>query len=149
MHLTTEWVGQILALGSLRSKLHFAGDTLTEDTTNNVHRMYLRIGGVNAPRGSNFINSVEAKYVSCPWIMLQNERGNHYFNIQTGTLGTIGGGAMGPIEALEDGWYRCGVAGYNCNWGWATLVGRLYGCREWQCHLSWYFTQCPAPQSKH
>lgn len=57
--------------------------------------------------------SVYLKAAERSWALLQiNDGSNHaaYFNLASGSLGSVGGGVTARCQAIGDGWYRCSVA---------------------------------------
>ena len=62
---------------------------------------------------ASHVASIYAKAETLSWIYLRCDNGTAagvYFNLSGGgTVGTADGGAVGTIQALADGWYRCTV----------------------------------------
>jgi hypothetical protein len=93
-----------------------SADKLVEDTANNTHAVYKPSGIVS---GTNTF-SVYAKPDGRNWLCLETDTVNtrSFFNIATGTLGTIGSAVTATITPARDGWYRCTITG--------TFVGTMY-----------------------
>lgn len=94
-------------------------DKLVENTTNNVHLIYVPSNSVAI--GSNTL-SVYAKAGTRDWILMylfDNVLGSltAYFNVSNGTLGTIPSGLTANIQSLANGWYRCSITRTNSNLG--------------------------------
>jgi len=69
------------------------------------------LGNVNA----DFANSVYAKASGKDWLRMTGAQGNlnAWFNVNTGTLGTVDAGITASIEAISNGWFRCSVVEEN------------------------------------
>lgn len=88
-------------------------ERITETATLNQHN--LTPTSINFISGKTYTFSVYAKYETAPYIQLLlgsaafggNAWGN--FNIQTGTLGTIGSASTGTVVDAGNGWYRCSL----------------------------------------
>lgn len=86
-------------------------ERLTETATLNQHN--ITPTSINFTTGVTYTFSVYAKYETTPYIQLLlgsaafggNAWGN--FNIQTGTLGTIGSDSTATIIYAGNSWYRC------------------------------------------
>lgn len=67
--------------------------------------------GIQVPRAA--IYTCELKAGTRSWALVQSFSGfSAYFNLATGTIGTIAGaGATASIEAVGGGWYRCTIRG--------------------------------------
>jgi len=76
--------------------------TITPNTTNGVHR----IEQDKATSGQVFTQSVYAKANGYNFIALENGGEIAYFNINTGTIGTVSGGSA-SIQNFGNGWYKC------------------------------------------
>lgn len=86
-------------------------ETLTETVANATHGVYQTIGIVT---GTSYTFSVYAKYSTRQHIQLVFDGAGWStsyanFDIQNGTLGTVGGGVTATIESVGNGWYRCKV----------------------------------------
>jgi hypothetical protein len=81
----------------------------------NTHRTVNASGGGSYSNGVIYTKSIYAKYSSHPYIQLPLTSGgfgaNAYanFDIQNGTVGTVGASATATITSVGDGWYRCTV----------------------------------------
>jgi hypothetical protein len=58
------------------------------------------------PSGVAYTGSCYFKYIDNPWVAFSNSGYFCYFNIQTGTVGTVGNGSA-TITDVGNGWYRC------------------------------------------
>jgi hypothetical protein len=89
------------------------GDKVIEDTTaSNTHLVQQT---PTLASGLSLTASVYAKAAERNWIRLQlnatsGTDGSAYFDLSTGTIGTIGGGSA-TITPVGNGWYRCTVSG--------------------------------------
>jgi hypothetical protein len=87
-------------------------DKLVEDNTpTNTHTIGVNSGMV---AGTTYTYSVFAKAAERSWLVLSpgSTWGYGWFNVSTGSLGTLvdgGSGATAKIEAYPNGWYRCSI----------------------------------------
>ena len=85
-------------------------DKILATATNSDHGIYN-----TTPYSSNFVGevytySVYAKKGTVDWLVLDHFQGSYtftWFNLNTGTLGTVGSGVTATIESVGNGWYRC------------------------------------------
>jgi hypothetical protein len=86
-----------------------SADTLVEDTANSNHFVFQSYTFT----ANTHTYSVFAKAASRSFIRLIAFDGvsspNAYFNISTGVIGTIAGGATASIGDYGNGWYRCSI----------------------------------------
>ena len=96
-----------------------AMDALIENSADAIHRIY---NVSNSVPHAFFTFSVYAKKGIRDWIMIQSGWGDRaYFNVATGSLGTVVGTAVAHIEDKGNGVYRCsstftlpdGATGFN------------------------------------
>lgn len=83
--------------------------TLTADTAQFASGSY--IGRTFTHSGVHTF-SVYAKYIGTQWLCIENFNGTDlatWFNIQSGTIGTIESGVTANIESVGNGWYRCSI----------------------------------------
>jgi hypothetical protein len=59
-----------------------------------------------SPSGIAYTGSCRFKYIDNPWVAFSNSGFFCFFNIQTGTLGTVGNGSA-TITDVGNGWYQC------------------------------------------
>lgn len=63
--------------------------------------------------GAAYTSTFYAKYVDCPWVFVRDNISGAtlraWFNIQTGTVGTVNGGLTATITPVVDGWYRLSI----------------------------------------
>jgi hypothetical protein len=78
-------------------------DKLIPDLTNNQHRVRISVS-----TSANNVLSVYAKADGYNWIIIQGS-GFAWFDVANGVVGTQTG-AVGSIELVGNGWYRCSVA---------------------------------------
>lgn len=89
-------------------------DTLTETTATNWHGLYEYISSV---AGLQYTLSVYAKYNSRQHLQLclgsAGFNTTYYanFDIQNGTIGTVGAGVTATIVHVGNSWYRCSITG--------------------------------------
>ena len=89
-------------------------DTITETTAAAWHGLYEYFATV---AGLTYTLSVYAKYSSRQFLQLALGSGvfdNTYyanFDVQNGTLGTVGAGVTASITSVGNGWYRCSITG--------------------------------------
>jgi len=85
--------------------------TLIPNTTSNTHTVYQTYSSVIS--GATYVLSVYLKASGYNYAILQTQFGGinvyYSFNISTGTLGTINGGATPTITSVGNGWYRCSI----------------------------------------
>lgn len=90
-------------------------ETLVESATTNWHGLYQLFPCVV---GNQYTLSVYAKYNNRQFLQLSFSttgfNSTHYanFDIQGGTVGTVGAGATASISSVGNGWYRCSI---TCN----------------------------------
>lgn len=89
-------------------------DTLTETTANTQHAIYSE--NVSVVSGLPYTYSIYLKYSTIQHVQLLfyaggfNNQCYANFDIQNGTLGTVGSGATASITSAGDnGWYRCSI----------------------------------------
>ncbi|MCE2725070.1 MAG: hypothetical protein LW865_17620, partial [Betaproteobacteria bacterium] len=84
-------------------------DKIVEDTSNNAHYIQKTLGGASA----TYSLSIYAKAGGRNWILLGWWDGaanrNAYFNISSGSVGTISGSVSTSIVSVGNGWFRCTV----------------------------------------
>jgi hypothetical protein len=86
--------------------------TLTADllytTTSGVALIYRGLGPVAS---SLYTNTIYLKSAGFTWAFVVGAQGNivAYFNLITGTVGTVGAGLTASISPVGNGWYRCSV----------------------------------------
>jgi hypothetical protein len=84
-------------------------EKLIEDTSNNAHYIQKTISGGSA----TYSLSIYAKAGGRNWILLGWWDGavnrNAYFNISSGSVGTISGSVSASITSVGNGWFRCAV----------------------------------------
>lgn len=89
-------------------------DTITENTANAWHGLYEYI---NTIAGESYTLSVYAKYNTRQYLQLclgSNGFNTTYyanFDIQNGTIGTVGAGVTATIDHVGNSWYRCSITG--------------------------------------
>jgi len=85
-------------------------DKLIPSATPSVSKYIRQIP--SATNGLIYFLSVFAK--AAEYDMLRIEDGNNsqgaWFNLSSGTVGTVGGSTTANIEALDNGWYRCTIS---------------------------------------
>jgi hypothetical protein len=59
-----------------------------------------------SPSGVAYTGSCRFKYIDNAWVAFSNSGYFAFFNIQTGTLGTVGNGSA-TITDVGNGWYQC------------------------------------------
>lgn len=80
------------------------------ETTNLASQYFIsQAGGIN---GTLYNYSIFAKAGTRNWLRLEQGTGGGgaWFNLATGTVGTINGGASASMEAWNNGWYRCSLS---------------------------------------
>jgi hypothetical protein len=86
-------------------------DKFAEDSTNNNH--YFGDDTTTATSGQLVTFTIFAKASERSWIAMRIYNGSGsvfgWYNIESGTLGTIGGGGIASITAMGNGWYRCAL----------------------------------------
>ncbi len=84
-------------------------EKLIEDTSNNAHYIQKTISGGSA----TYSLSIYAKAGGRNWILLGWWDGavnrSAYFNISSGSVGTISGSVSASITSVGNGWFRCAV----------------------------------------
>lgn len=86
-------------------------ETLTETTANAQHSIrQVMCSSV----GVQYTLSFYVKYSTTPFVQLACDGGFDAlsyanFNIQTGTIGTVGASAVAAIESVGNSWYRCSI----------------------------------------
>ena len=90
-------------------------ETLTETVANATHGTYQSTGIV---AGTSYTFSVYAKYSTRQFVQLAFDSSNgfsnnHYanFDVQNGTLGTVGSSVTANIASIGSGWYRLSITG--------------------------------------
>jgi hypothetical protein len=84
------------------------GDKIQEDAANSAHYAYQ---AVTVSNGS-YTLSVFLKAAERTWAWLKFDASATvatYFNLNTGTLGTVGAGHSATITSVGNGWYRCSI----------------------------------------
>ena len=86
-------------------------DKLIEDSMNSTHLLYRLInsGSLSAHTFSVFAKAGERDFVFLHCADNFAANSSAYFNLSTGTLGTVGAGATASIVPLNNGWYRCSI----------------------------------------
>ena len=82
---------------------------LVEGTSTGTHVLEKNLG---APSGASFTWSIYAKKGEKDWIVINAYNGGSarvWFDLANGVLGTESGDAVGAIEELSNGWYKCSV----------------------------------------
>jgi hypothetical protein len=79
-------------------------DKLVATVDNSVHA----ITGINVPTGAHTV-SVFAKTGGYSWLIIRAQGLNTFFNLSTGTVGTVASGATASIASVGNGWYRCSI----------------------------------------
>ena len=85
---------------------------IAEDTTFGAHGVSTT-PALTVTIGQTYTMSVFAKAGTNSWIIvnfIDTTAVQTYFNVSTGTIGTIGSGCTATIENYGNGWYRCSVA---------------------------------------
>lgn len=86
-------------------------DSINEDTTNNLHYVGVTTGFTLT--AVPYTLSVYAKKVNRDWVDLSMYDGttarHAWFNINTGTIGTVQSGVNASITNVGNGWYRCSM----------------------------------------
>jgi len=99
-------------------------DTLTEDTTTNFHR--IQPASINIVSGlqytfSVFVKNGDRNFTQLFFPAQFSTADFANFNISTGALGTVGGGATATITSFGNGWYRCSVTSTATSSGTGSL----------------------------
>ena len=88
-------------------------ETLTETTANSQHYTVQNIG---VTQGNIYTFSIYAKYNTRQHIQLIFDNATGWnstcyanFDIQNGTIGTVGAGVTASISSVGNGWYRCSI----------------------------------------
>lgn len=79
------------------------------ETTNLASQFFIsQLGGIN---GTIYNYTIFAKAGTTSWLRLEIGTGGFgaWFNLATGVVGTVSGGAVASIEAWNNGWYRCSL----------------------------------------
>lgn len=97
-----------------------SGQTITESTATGVHRVQQNRSLVSGPI---YTISVIAKAGSRNWIIVGEDSAgsNAFFNLSSGAVGSVNGGATAAIVSLGSGWYRCSVTYVQSG-----VTGRVY-----------------------
>ena len=82
-------------------------DTIIPSTTNTTHYIIQSAGTI----GATETLSVYAKASGYSWLRLAMGTSLVWFNVSSGTIGTISGVVTYSITAVGDGWYRCSMSG--------------------------------------
>lgn len=85
---------------------NLTADSLVENTDTSTHSMSVAITSA----GLSYTVSIYAKANQRNWInisWLSTANASAFFNLSTGTLGTVGSAATATITSVGDGWYRC------------------------------------------
>jgi hypothetical protein len=80
-------------------------DKIVEDTSTGNHNVYNGGGGA---AGAHTM-SVFAKPAGRNWLVVRIEGFDAYFNLATGTIGTVGPGLIAAITPAANGYYRCAI----------------------------------------
>jgi hypothetical protein len=85
----------------------FNAQKLMEDTSTNLHR----VSQVPTLTAAAHTASIYAKSAGRNWLYMANASLSQaaYFNLNTGTIGTIVGAATATITPAGNGWYRCSI----------------------------------------
>ena len=79
-------------------------DKITENTASSNHAVYTSTAVLASP----YTFSVYLKAAERSWVYLRLGLGA-YFNLSTGTKGTVDAGVTADIVSVGDGWYRCWI----------------------------------------
>ena len=84
------------------------GDKLVEDTATNTHQAEQNATTVS---GTTYTFSAYVKAAGRSFVRLYEDSGSGgaYFDLSTGTVGSLGVGSIGVITSAGNGWYRCAV----------------------------------------
>ena len=95
----------------------FNAQKLMEDTSASISHLVYRSLGLS---GVPCVISIYAKPSGRNWFTIATDTANTrvFFNVATGTLGTIGSAVTATITAVGNGWYRCAIYG--------TFSGNVY-----------------------
>jgi len=90
--------------------------TLTADLITSSSSSFSDIlQGTSQSAGNSYTLSCYAKKGSSDWVFLRltfaAAAPRVWFNVNTGTIGTIGSGLTASIESVGNGWFRCSVSG--------------------------------------
>ena len=92
---------------------------LVEDTSTGSH--YIATPTVSVSSGSSVTNSIFAKKGERDWIRLWSfdltTDWSTYFNLDTGTIGTVQSGTTASMEHIGNGWYKCSITYVNNHTG--------------------------------
>ncbi len=92
---------------------------LVEDTSNGTHRL---LNSANSLSGDILI-SIFAKKGERNWFKLSNNNViGAYFDLQSGSVGTVDSGVTANIENYGNGWYRCSILKNRATSGSERLV---------------------------
>jgi hypothetical protein len=87
-------------------------DTLTENTSGGNHYISNAVSAIALSNG-NCTMSIYVKKIVRDWFVVSLFDGttgrNAWFNINTGTIGTVQSGATASISNEGNGWYRCSI----------------------------------------
>lgn len=84
-------------------------DKVIEAANTGAHRVLRSNVSVNAV---SHTTSMYAKAAERTWLFMQNPyetNAQAWFNLSTGTIGTIGSGATATMQSVGNGWYRCSI----------------------------------------
>lgn len=85
-------------------------DTMTSTNSTGVH--YLQKSGWTVTNGATYTTSLFFKYGTHKWVQISadNSPGTYAnFDIQTGSIGSVGAGVTATITNCGNGWYRCSI----------------------------------------
>jgi hypothetical protein len=90
--------------------------TLTADTLNVTASAFSGVIRAISGSSSNYTLSIYAKKNTKNWLYFIDVQGSNaraWFNLDTGTLGTVAIGYTATITAVGNGWYRCTLSNNN------------------------------------
>jgi len=99
-------VKEVQGFASPSSDTPLGAFKLVEDTSTGVHTV---TASISTAVGTTHTFSTYAKKGERNWIALFTDGDVNYFDINSGTVGTIGAGITAKIELISNGWYRCSV----------------------------------------
>jgi hypothetical protein len=85
-------------------------DKVLANSGNTEHGVYNGAAFASNFVGEVYTYSVYAKKGTVDWLVLDHYQGGYtftWFNLNTGTLGTVASGVTATIESVGNGWYRC------------------------------------------
>ena len=90
---------------------------LVEDTGTGNHRIYSDNCAVGV--GGAFSTTIYVKNNGRNWFQIRDDIdvGHVYFDVANGVIGSTQGGAIGTIDLMSDGWYKCTFSFVNAGDG--------------------------------